>query len=833
MQLRASIGLGSFLLSFAASADLPRYVWAEGARQLKVEVLADGLLRAEYSQGEHRTPENSPIWTSPMIARTEFPGGHAVALKTRRVETPELRIEVLPGLCARVTELRTGSVLTAICPADFERDWKALTFTRERTQNIYGLGQQFRILGESNGDWLGSRRAPGGPQGNAMVPFGGGGVGDTQFPLLYALGPSGGAHYALFFDHLYKQNWDFTRDQWRMETWGDQIRFYVITGSTPKALRRQAMDLLGRAPVPPRKMFGLWLSEYSYDSWDELDDVKSTLRTHGFPMDGFVMDLAWFGGVIPGSDFSPMGTLRWDERAFPNPRGKIADLRAEDGLGLILIEESYVSRGLPEHQVMENKGFLARDCEKCGATYITENPWWGKGGLIDWSNGDAGTYWHDWKRQPLVDLGVLGHWTDLGEPEMFNAWAVYRGFPEIGGKNRQADVHNVYNLLWHKTIFDGYARNGVQRRPFILSRSGTAGMQRFGAAMWSGDIGSNLRSLATHYNARMHLAWSGIDYYGSDIGGFHRAGLEGNLDEMYTQWFANSSLFDVPVRPHTENLSNTKHTAPDRIGSLRSNLENIRLRYRLIPTYYSLAHATALTGDAFMPPLALAFPDDLTARGIGHQVLIGEHLMGGIVARHGETERRMYLPAGVWFDFRTGERFESRGEWSREFKLWDGDVLNPPLLAREGGIFVMAPVDALTMNSEGQRMDRSRETRMDLRVYPSHAGSEFTYVEDDGETIAYQRGAVRRTRITQRMEEGAARVEISAAQGTYAGASERRSWRVELRLPEGVETVRAIWNGAPIAVEVGADGIARALGSESDMAQAHTLQVEWKSAQRP
>jgi alpha-glucosidase (family GH31 glycosyl hydrolase) len=823
LRTRIGIGLGSFfvaLTSLASLAEVPRWSWQEGALQLKVEVLTDSLLHVEYSQGPYRTSERSPIWTSPMVSRTEYPGGRAVALEPRRVETPELRIEILSGLCARVTELKTHSVLTTLCPDQFENDWKALTLTSERTQNIYGLGQKFRSLGESNGDWLGSRRSPGGAQGNAMVAFGGGGVGDTQFPILYALGPAQGPHYALFFDHLYKQDWDFTRDLWRMETWGDQVRFYVIGGESPKALRRSVMDLLGRAPVPPRKMFGLWVSEYSYDSWDELDQVKTTLQKNGFPLDGFVMDLAWFGGVVAGSDFSPMGTLRWDERAFPNPHSKIARLRSEDGLGLMLIEESYISRGLSEHRLMESKGYLARDCATCGATYITENPWWGTGGLIDWSNPEARDFWHDWKRQPLVDMGVLGHWTDLGEPEMFNAWAVYRGFPEIGDKNRQADVHNVYNLLWNKSIFDGYIRNGVNQRPFIMSRSGTAGIQRFGAAMWSADIGSNLRSLATHYNARMHMAWSGVDYYGSDIGGFHRAALEGDLDEMYTQWFANSSLFDVPVRPHTENLSNTKHTAPDRIGSMQSNLENIRLRYRLIPTYYSLAHGASETGDALMPPLALVFPNDPAARGIGHQAMIGEYLMGGIVARHGETERRMYLPEGEWFDFRTGERFESRGEWSRNLKVWDGEVLSPPLLARAGGIFALAP-----LHPQNQK-NNSAADATDLRIYPSREGSEFTLVEDDGETIAYQKGALRRTRITQRMGFGFVRVEVGAAQGSFPGAVEHRAWRFEVRLPEGTQSVQATWGGRSIPVELGRDGFARVSTPLGDVRGTQVLLVQ-------
>ncbi|RXL52317.1 hypothetical protein EO238_34025, partial [Citrobacter sp. AAK_AS5] len=78
--------------------------------------------------------------------------------------------------------------------------------------------------------------------------------------------------------------------------------------------------------------------------------------------------------------------------------------------------------------------------------------------------------------------------------------------------------------------------------------------QRHGVAMTSGDIASNLESLATHLNAQLHMSFSGVDYFGSDVGGFLRRGLTGEaLDDLYTRWFATNAWLDVPLRPHTEN----------------------------------------------------------------------------------------------------------------------------------------------------------------------------------------------------------------------------------------------------------------------------------------
>ena len=87
----------------------------------------------------------------------------------------------------------------------------------------------------------------------------------------------------------------------------------------------------------------------------------------------------------------------------------------------------------------------------------------------------------------------------------------------------------------------------------------------------------------------MHMSFSGIDYFGADVGGFHREALDGDLNELYQQWLADAAAFDVPVRPHTFNLARNNETAPDRVGDFKSNLANIRRRYELGPYYYSLA----------------------------------------------------------------------------------------------------------------------------------------------------------------------------------------------------------------------------------------------------
>jgi alpha-glucosidase (family GH31 glycosyl hydrolase) len=150
----------------------------------------------------------------------------------------------------------------------------------------------------------------------AALGFDGGANGNAQFPVMYAVGANN-ANYALFLDHIYKQRWDFTGTPWEIDTLGDQIRGYLMTGPNLPALRQDFMDLTGHPPVPPKKMFGLWVSEFGFDNWQEIDGKLSRMRADKFPVDGFVLDLQWFGGVpATGNTPSHMGSLAFEEKDF-------------------------------------------------------------------------------------------------------------------------------------------------------------------------------------------------------------------------------------------------------------------------------------------------------------------------------------------------------------------------------------------------------------------------------------------------------------------------------------------------------------------------------------
>jgi alpha-glucosidase (family GH31 glycosyl hydrolase) len=305
-------------------------------KTLSFEVLTDQLFHFEIAR-----TATSPIVTTPFVHKKDYAGAASakpLTARTQGFETPATRVEVdTETLCMKVFDLKQNVLLTQACPGATPDVDNRLTLTREQMQNVYGLGAQFRNLGTVNGDWAGTTRTPGGNYGNSMVAFGGGGVGNVQIPVLYAIGP-GHLNYALYLDDVYALSWDFTSDVWSVThppvstrrhphivpPAEKPFRGYFMVGEDLPALRAQYMDLVGHPLVPPKKAFGLWVSEFGYKNWGEIDDKLKTLRKNRFPIDGFVLDLYWYGG-FDSTENSAMGIYDWDTANFPHPKEQLAN----------------------------------------------------------------------------------------------------------------------------------------------------------------------------------------------------------------------------------------------------------------------------------------------------------------------------------------------------------------------------------------------------------------------------------------------------------------------------------------------------------------------------
>lgn len=767
---------------------------------LRIEVLKERGLHFEI---RNKLDGSKRIYTTPMVARDLLDRDFTTKVNGSSLENKDFKVLVnKSNLCVSVYDKNQKLNLMNTCPLNMDKYWKGLSIQSATTKNLYGLGQYFTNPGTADGDLVGRVWDPlmhG--HGNALRTFSKGANSYAMFPVLYSLGETN-QNFLFFYDNIYKQMWSLNQTPFKVESYGDQIRWFVFSADNIRKLRQKYMKLTGHAPVPQKDVFGLWISEFGYDSWDELQREVDDLKAKGFPLDGAALDLQWFGGTFYQGDVdrtgSQFGSLTFDEKNFPNPKETIADFQNRQGISLMPIEESYISKWLPEHKDLAQRKFMATFCGTNSPAELTANPWWGIGGMIDWTNNTAGDYWHDLKRHKLTQMGLYHHWTDLGEPEMYHEGSCYYGFPELK-KHRHADVHNIYNFKWLESIDRGYKRNKVTTRHFMMSRSGTAGIQRFGSGFWSGDIGANMNAMTAHYNAHMHMAFSGIDYYGADIGGFHRSAytLDGDANELFTQWFANAAVFDFPIRSHTWNTLNDRVTSPSKIGHTASNLANTKLRYQLFPYYYSLAHNAYLTGDAIVNPMPLIYPKDLNVRQMGNQKMIGESMMGAMVARYGEYQRNVYLPKGKWFNFHTNDFYQSKGQYVYNISAWPKGTFQIPLFVKEGAIIPTMNVDKQTMNISGKRKDGSIDSSFNLLIAPSNTASSFTVYEDDGQTHEYKNDKVAKTNVSQVLKKNTLEIKIGQTVGQYNGVQYTRKVSLTI-LAKNVQT--AMFNGKNVKV---------------------------------
>ena len=454
-----------------------------------------------------------------------------------------------------------------------------------------------------------------------------------------------------------------------------------------------------------------------FHSQEEILKTANRFREKQLPVDVVVQDWQYWGKY-------GWNAMRFDEAHYPTPK-LMTDSLHRMNMRLMVSVWSKIDRQSEVGRQMAAEGH-----------YIPGTDW------IDFFNpASASAYWQNFSRR-LLPEGIDAWWQDATEPENDDL----AGRRVWQGRYPGEWFRNVYPLLVNKTVYEGLMKDQPERRPMILTRCGFPGIQRYGSAMWSGDVGNDWQTLRRQIIAGLGMQAAGIPWWTYDAGGFFRPGNQ-YTDSAYVKrmlrWIETAVYLPL-MRVHGY-MSNTEpwEYGPQAEGIIAQCLQE---RYRLMPYIYSQAAAVSFDGATLMRPLVFDFADDAEALRQECEYMFGPSLLVSPITEPDVTEWTTYLPrhAAGWYDFRTGRHYEG-GQYVTT-KVDDSFI---PVFVKGGSILPLCNGKQYAADKDG--------VSLEMRVYPG-ADATFTLYEDDGESNAYRHGDCRRT--TYRWDEASQRLEI-------------------------------------------------------------------------
>ena len=522
------------------------------------------------------------------------------------------------------------------------------------------------------------------------------------------------------------------------------VDYTVFIGSADEIIASYR-ELTGEAPLMPRWALGYIHCRERYHSSEEILQTANRFDQEHLPVDVLVQDWQYWGKY-------GWNAMRFDEDHYPDPKA-LTDSLHRMGKRLMLSVWSKIDKNSEVGRQMGADNY-----------YIPGTDW------IDFFNPQAAaSYWQNFS-QRLVPLGIDAWWQDATEPENDDL----AGRRVNNGKWAGELVRNVYPLLVNKTVYEGLRRDAPGRRPMILTRCGFPGIQRYGSAMWSGDVGNDWETLRRQIVAGLGMQAAGIPWWTYDAGGFFRPGNQYN-DQAYIErmlrWIEISVYLPL-MRVHGY-MSNTE---PWNYGAEAQRIiaTNLKRRYELLPYIYSNTAEVSFKGSTLMRPLVFDFADDSEALSQKHEYMFGRSLLVSPVTEPGVTKWKTYLPKskGGWYDYHTLQHYDGG-----QTVTTDVDLSYIPVFVRAGSIL---PLDG----------DR-------VMVFPGADGS-FTLYEDDGTTTDYEQGAS--STIYFDWEQQRQQLTIGKRVGNFDGMSKRRTFKV-LMVEENsnIKYVKDLqYNGKPI-----------------------------------
>ncbi len=533
-----------------------------------------------------------------------------------------------------------------------------------------------------------------------------------NIPFYYGL--HNNLSYGIFFDNSFQTFFDFGKEDATCASFwaeGGQMCYYFIYAPTLLEVAREYVRLTGLPELPPRWALGYHQSKWSYYPESKVWELARDFRSKKIPCDVIHLDIDYMKGFR---------CFTWDEERFPDPKRMISQLR-EHGFRIIVIIDPGIKKDKDYwvfRQALENDYF----CRRQDGDNMEGKVWPGDCYFPDFTNPDVRKWWSGLYKE-LMAQGVSGVWNDMNEPAVFEMGTfpddVRHSYDGLNVSHRMA--HNVYGMQMARATYEGIKHFNPDIRPFVLTRSGFSGVQRY-AAVWTGD---NVASWEHIWVANMQcqrLSISGISFCGTDIGGFIGE-PDGELFVRYIQM----AVFHPFFRGHSSSDQGDKE--PWAFGAAYEALirKAIELRYQLLPYIYTTFWQYVSNGTPMIRPLVFMSQDDVETHMRMDEFGFGDHLLICPINQSASSERLVYLPKGNWYYYWNDKNYRGGHEYEIEAPL---DRF--PFFVREGSVIPHQPVM--------QHTDENPSAQITLHVYYSVNRKVSHFYEDDGENYSYLQG---------------------------------------------------------------------------------------------
>ena len=534
----------------------------------------------------------------------------------------------------------------------------------------------------------------------------------------------------------------------------EYVDYTVFTGSADEIIASYR-TVTGDVPMLPSWAFGYIHCRERFHSQEELLNTAKRFRKEQIPLDLIVQDWQYWGKY-------GWNAMRFDEEHYPDPAQMVQDLHDMD-MKLMISVWSKIDPSSEVGKAAQEKGL-----------FIPGTTW------IDFFDKDASSfYWNNFRDRLLKPYNIDAWWQDATEPENDDL----EGRRIMKGTQPGERFRNVYPLKVTETIHAGLSKDDPERRPMIFTRSGFSAAQRYGAVLWSGDVGNDWQTLRYQVSAGLGFVSTGLPWWTYDAGGFFRPYDQyKNADyiERMIRWVQIGTFLPL-MRVHGY-MSNTE---PWEYGAEAQRLikNQIELRYKLFPYIYSEAAKVTYEGSTLMRPLVFDFAGDTDALKQDNEYMFGQSLLVCPVTEGGVSQWKVYLPKteGGWYDFRDGKKYEG-GRYADV----PVDMESIPVFVKAGSIIPTGPVK--------QSVAEKSEEPLVLNIYPG-ADASFSLYEDEGVNKNYENGLS--STICMSWDDSARKLTIGKRAGSFEGMQAARTFKINVGGTE--KTIR--YDGRKVTVK--------------------------------